>query len=298
MKNLNELQIFVAVARQRSFTRAAASLEISTAAVSRAVMSLEKRLAVRLFERTTRRLVVTEAGEIYLAAARRALDEAEFADAAVSQLTGQPRGTLRVAMPVTLARSSVAPRLADFLRTYRELRIEMTLRGGRIDPIAERLDIAFQTLPSKDSQIIQKRIAVVEQGLFATKRYLASAPRLRTPRDLAQHACLTMSTEHEGTTWTLRKGGRVEEVRLRGRVSVGDPFVHHQLCLDDAGIAVLPYWLARPDGRTHPLVRVLPGWTPPPVELYMLYPTRLSVTPKLKAFLAFVESVVPGRGPR
>ena len=128
MKDRNELQIFTLVAQELNLTRAAAALEISKATVSRAIMGLEARLATRLFERTTRRLVLTEAGEAYLIYARRAVEEAKNADVAVWQLSGEPRGTLRVAMPVTLARSSVAPRLSRFLRKYPQLRIEMTLR--------------------------------------------------------------------------------------------------------------------------------------------------------------------------
>ena len=136
MIDLNEVAIFTLIVQEMSFTRAADALEISKAAASKAMARLERRLGTRLFERTTRRLRLTEAGEIYLNHARRAMEEVEDADAAVSKLTTQPRGTLRVAMPVTLAQSSVAPRLARFLARYPELRLDITLRGGQIDPIA------------------------------------------------------------------------------------------------------------------------------------------------------------------
>jgi LysR family transcriptional regulator, regulator for bpeEF and oprC len=294
MKDLNELQIFSVLAREMSFTRTAEALEISKAAVSRAITSLEERLATRILERTTRRLRLTEAGEIYLIYAKRCMEEAEYAEAAVSKLAEQPRGTLRVAMPVTLARSSIAPKLAQFLKTYPELRIEITLRGGQIDPIAERVDVVFQTTrPEVDAQTIQKRLAIIEMGIYACRHYLATAPSLRAPQDLAQHSCLTMTTVREGTTWRLSKGGKVEEVRLRGRVSVGDPVIHRQLCIDGVGIAILPDWLVRDDVRRKRLIRILPEWAPAPLELYALYPTRLSLTPKLNTFLNFVETVVP-----
>jgi len=109
----------------------------------------------------------------------------------------------------------------------------MTLRGGRIDPIAQRVDIAFQTArPSTDSQIIQKRLTVVELGIFATRRYLATAPPLRSPQDLTQHSCFTIATaEPQGTTWTLHKDGRAHEVRLRGRVSETERLCEvHRIC--------------------------------------------------------------------
>lgn len=294
MRDLNELQIFTLIVQEMSFTRAADALEISKAAASRAIASLENRLATRLFERTTRRVRLTEAGEIYLAYARRAMEEAESAEAAVFKLADQPRGTLRVAMPVTLAQSSVAPKLARFLQTYPELRLDITLKGGQIDPIAQRVDVAFQTTrPETDSQLIQKRMTTVPLGLYASRQYVATAPPLRGPQDLVQHSCLTLTADREGTTWKLYKSGKVQEIRLRGRVSVGDPVIHHRLCLDGAGIAILPHWLVREGVNKNQLVDVLPEWMPSPIELYVIYPTRLSMTPKLNAFLKFMKNIVP-----
>lgn len=295
MRNLNELSIFAAIVDEMSFTRAADALEISKAAVSKAIARLESRLGARLFERSTRRLRLTEAGEIYLAFSRRALEEASDGEAAVTKLNEKPRGTLRVIMPVTLAQSSVAPRLARFLRRYTELRLEIQLGGGHIDPIAHRVDVAFQTAkPSADSQIIQRRMLMVRMGIYASPDYLRSAPPLRAPQDLLKHSCLTLTASHEGASWTLQKAaGKAQEIRVRSRIAIGDPVIHLRLCLDGLGIAILPKWLADDHTRTKQIVRVLEDWTPSPIELYVLYPTRLSITPKLKAFLEFMEEVLP-----
>jgi DNA-binding transcriptional LysR family regulator len=294
MNDLNELQIFVLVAREMNFTRAAQALGVSKAAASRAIASLENRLGTRLFERTTRRLILTEAGETYFIHSQRALEESEDGEAAVSKLTNQPRGTLRVVMPVTLAQSSVGPRLAQFLQNYPELRLEITLKGGQIDPIAQRVDVVFQTARlENDSQIIQKRILSVQLGIYASPHYLARTAPLRVPRDLAENSCITLTAEREGTKWNLQKDGEVQEIRLRGRVAIGDPTVHRRLCLDGAGIAILPNWLIKDEVNEKTLVRVLPDWTPAPIELYVLYPTRLSMTPKLHAFMTFMETVLP-----
>ena len=294
MNDLNELQIFTSVVQEMSFTRAASALDISKAAASKAVSSLENRLATRLFERTTRRVRLTEAGEIYLAYAKRAMEEAEAAETAVSQLSEQPRGTLRIAMPVTLAQSSVASNLTRFLETFPDLRLDITLKGGQIDPIAQRVDVVFQTTrPDADSQLIQKRLRTVPLSLYASPQYLKAAPPLRAPQDLTQHSCLTLTSSREGTIWKLQKETKVQEIRLRGRVSIGDPVVHHRLCLDGAGIAILPNWLVTSRDRSGELIRVLPGWTPSPIELYVIYPTRLSMTPKLNAFLTFMKSLFP-----
>ena len=111
--------------------------------------------------------------------------------------------------------------------------------------------------------------------------------------ELIRHACITLTTSREGTTWRLRRDNKVEEVRLRGRVSVGDTMIHHQLCRDGAGVAMIPEWQVDADVKRKRLVRVLPEWKPSPIELYALYPTRLSMTPKLNAFLRFVETTLP-----
>jgi len=295
MRDLNELGIFAAIVDEMSFTRAADALEISKAAASKTIARLEARLGARLFERSTRRLRLTEAGEIYLGYSRRALEEASDGETAVTRLNEKPRGTLRVVMPVTLAQASVAPKLARFLRLYPELRLEIRLAGGQIDPVAQRVDVVFQTAkPKLDSQVIQKRLLTVPMGVYASPGYLRSAPPLRSAQDLLQHSCLTLTSMRDAASWSLQKnGGKVQEIRVRGRIAIGDPVIHLRLCLDGVGVAILPHWVLSDHVRKQQIVRVLPDWTPSPIELYMLYPTRLSMTPKLRAFVDFVEGVVP-----
>jgi DNA-binding transcriptional LysR family regulator len=197
-------------------------------------------------------------------------------------------------MPVTLAQASVAPQLARFLQRFPELRLEISLRGGQIDPVAQRVDVAFQTAkPTADSQIIQQRMLTVQMGIYASPDYLRIAPPLRSPQDLLQHSCLTLTAMREGATWSLQKNGKVKEILVRGRIAIGDPAIHLRLCLDAVGIAILPCWLTNEHLSKQKIVRVLPNWTPSPIELYVLYPTRLSMTPKLKAFLDFMKGVIP-----
>lgn len=294
MRDLNELVIFTAIVDQMSFTRAADVLEISKAAASKAIANMEARLGARLFERNTRSLRITEAGEILLNYARRALEEANEGEVAVTKLNQKPRGTLRVVMPVTLAQRSVAPKLARFMRRYPDLRLDIMLKGGQTDPISQRVDVVFQTAkPITDSRVIQKRMLEVKMGIFASSDYLKNAPRLHAPEDLLEHSCLTLTALREGIIWKLHHDGKTKEIRLRSRISVGDPVVQLQLCADGAGVAILPNWLANDEIRKRQLVRVLPEWLPSPMELYVLYPTRLSVTPKLRAFLDFVERALP-----
>ena len=296
MRDLNELAIFTAIVDEMSFTRAADALEVSKALASKAMARLEARLGARLFERTTRSVRLTEAGEIFADYARRALDEANEGEAAITKLNEKPQGMLRVVMPVTLAQRSVATKLARFLRRYPEMRLDIVLKGGQIDPITQRVDVVFQTAkPAMDSRVIQKRMLTVQMGLYASLNYLKNASAIRSPQDLLQHSCLTLTAARDGTIWKLHSLGRAQEVRLRSRIAIGDPVIHLQLCMDGVGVAILPDWLANDRSRRREIVRVLPDWAPTPIELYVLYPTRLSMTPKLKAFLEFMEGVLPRR---
>ncbi len=130
-------------------------------------------------------------------------------------------------------------------------------------------------------------------GIYASPDYLRNAPPLRSLRDLLQHSCLTLTATREGASWSLQRNGKVQQIRVRDRIAIGDPVIHLRLCLDGVGVAILPHWLTDEYTRKQQIVRVLPEWTPSPIELYVLYPTRLSMTPKLKAFLDFIEGVVP-----
>lgn len=300
MTDFNEIAIFAAAAKEMNFTRAAGKLETSKAAVSRAIVNLETRLKTRLFERTTRRLRLTEAGETYLNYAQRAVEESEQGEAAVLRLNDRPRGMLRVIMPVVLAQWSVAPKLARFLETYPEMTLDIQLKGGQIDPIAQQADVAFQTArPQKDSQLIQKRINVVPMGIYANPAYLAKTARpLKSLEDLKHHTCLGLSGSKKGTFWRVSRGSRTYEMAVRSNVTVGDPVIHRRLCLDGSGLAILPEWLVKSEVQTGRLIRVLAEYVPTPMELYLLYPTRRSMTPKLKAFVEFIKQVIPGADER
>lgn len=296
MNDFNEIAIFAAVAQEMSVTRAAAVLGISKAAVSRSVTRLEARLGTRLFERNTRRLRLTEAGEACLVHARLAVEEGQQAERSVFRLSDRPRGTLRAVLPVILAQFSVAPQLARFLATYPELALDLQLRGGQNDPIAQHVDVAFQTArPAKNSQLIQKRLFTVWTGLYASPQYLTNSGPLQSHDDLTKHSCLIPKDSVTGRkTLRLKKDRREYEVNVGGRLSVGDPVVQHRLCLDGGGVAVLPTWLITTELTSGSLTKVLPDYSPPSIELYVIYPTRLSMTPKLKVFIEFVKSVAPG----
>jgi DNA-binding transcriptional LysR family regulator len=289
MTDLNELQIFVQVAQTHSFTLAAKRLGVPKSAASRGLARLEQRLGVRLLQRTTRRVTLTDGGEVYLQHCQRVLEEAEQADLAVSALQAAPRGWLRVGAPLTFARFFLGELLEPFLARYPELRVHILLRGTDITQPEDNLDVLIQAGPLEDSRMVVKRLGFGRRGIYASSTYVEKQGMPDSPIGLRQHSCITTGETGASATWRIRRGSDIEEIQLSPRVSVADPSIHHQLALSGVGIAILPQNLVREDQKAGRLVRVLSAWEPEPVELYAVYPSRLNQTPKLRVFLQWLE---------
>ena len=295
MTNLNELQFFVQVSQTQSFTKAAKRLGVPKSSVSRAILRLENRLGVRLVERTTRKVALTEVGELYLNRCRRVLEEAEQADLAVGALQAKPRGTLRVGAPVAFARSILGPRMGEFLALYPELRLQLQLLNGSESPReGTTLDVVVRAGALEDSGLLVKPLMRIRLGAYASPAYLENHKIPDVPADLLQLSCITTSCDTHGetgdfSTWRLRCGNELKEIRVDSRVSVPDPTINHQLALAGAGIALLAQFVVRADIEHGRLIRILPDWEPDPIELHALYPSRLDSSPKVRAFLQFLR---------
>lgn len=295
MTDLNEIQFFVQVSRTHSFTQAARRLGVPKSSVSRAVRRLETRLGVRLVERTTRSVALTEAGELYRERCQRILEQAEEAELAVGALLATPRGRLRIGAPVAFARSILGPMMSDFLAANRELQMEVQILHNDIAAGAEHLDIIVRSGPFEDSTMLIKPLIRIRLAAYASPQYLETHKAPETPADLVHHDCVTTNCGHLDdtagyTTWRLRRGSDAREVRVPARVTVPDPTVNHLLAKSGAGIALLAQATAAADVAEGKLVRLLPEWEPDPVELYALYPPKLSASPKVRAFLQFFRT--------
>jgi DNA-binding transcriptional LysR family regulator len=294
MTNLNELQFFVHVSQLQSFTKAAKRLGVPKSSVSRAILRLENRLGVRLVERTTRRVALTEVGELYLNRCQRVMEEAEQADLAVGALQAKPRGALRVGAPVAFARSILGPRIGEFLAMYPELRLHLQLLNGDESPREGSLDVMIRAGTLEDSGLLVKPLMKIRLGAYASPGYLENRKIPVSPSDLLQQSCITTTCDTlrepgDFTTWRLRRDLELKEVRVDARVSVPDPTINHQLALAGAGVALLAQAVVRADVEHGRLIRVLPDWEPEPVELHALYPSRLDSSPKVRVFLQFLR---------
>jgi DNA-binding transcriptional LysR family regulator len=297
MTDLNELQIFVQVAQTQSFTTAAKRLGMPKSSVSRSLYRLEARLGIRLVARTTRRVALTEEGQIYLERCERVLEEAEQADIEIGALQAKPRGTLRVGAPGIFARSILGPALGEFLAQYPDVRIHLQ----QLDtyPRESALDVIIRPGPLQDSGLLVKPLFQVRIAVYASPTYLQNRTVPDSPAALREHSsiatnCGGFGDAGDATVWRLRRGSEIREVAVESRVAVPDPAITHQLAVAGAGVALISQSAVKRDVELGRLVRLLPDWEPDPVELYALYSARLSSSPKVRAFVQFLKECFSG----
>ena len=285
MDPLDGIAAFVRVVEGGSFSAAARHLKISKSAVSAHVQRLEERLGIRLLNRTTRRLSMTEAGAAYYRHCARILTEAEAAEQAASALQREPRGTLRISAPDSFGWMHVAPAVPDFLRRYPELSIDIALSPAHVNLVDEGLDLAIRIGVLEDSPLVVRKLALSRLVVCAAPAYLKKYGAPREPDELAKHNCLCTSLLPWGDQWRL--AGKRGEVR----VAVGGSFRSNNAemlraaALDGIGIAVLPTWAVAELLHTGALRRVLDAWEPPASTIYAVYPGKKLMSMKVRAFV-------------
>lgn len=289
---MDELEVFVAVVEAQGFSAAAKRLESTPAAVSRRVKALEQRLGVRLLQRTTRRVQLTEAGELYFAEIRRLLAELEDVEQQVQAVTGEPAGDLRVVAPMSFGQRRLAPVVARFALAYPRLRVSLRLDDGETDIVAAGLDLAVRIAYPYDSSLIGRAIARVPRHYCAAPAYLERRGTPRAPRDLLRHDCLHYDLIPEREEWTFSGESGEEAVAVSGVFCSNNGDVLAEAAMQGLGITLLPDFIveqALADGR---LVRVLEAFERPPLTLSVLYPSRQHMPVKTRLFIDWlVESL-------
>jgi DNA-binding transcriptional LysR family regulator len=276
-ENLDDLAAFVAVARERSFTRAAAKLGVSPSALSHAMRTLETRLGLRLLNRTTRSVAPTEAGERLLRTVAPRLEEIADELAALRELRDEPAGTIRITTTDYAADAILWPRLARVLQAYPALKIEMSIDYGLVDIVAERFDIGVRGGDQVAKDMIAVRIAPDARfAIVGAPSYLARHPAPTRPQDLLKHNCINLRLPTRGSlyAWELRKGRREMQVRVEGQVVVNGTYQKLRAALDGAGLAFMPEDLAAPHVAAGRLRWVLEDWFPTFPGLHIFYPSR------------------------
>lgn len=289
--NIDDLPAFVAVARERSFTRAAARLGVTPSALSHTLRGLEERLDLRLLTRTTRSVTPTEAGERLLRSIGPMLDGIEAEVEALSELRDQPAGKLRISADEYSVQSILWPALRDLLRAFPDIQVEIEADYRLVDIVAERFDAGIRL-----GDIIARDMIAVPIGpparmlAVASPAYFAARPPPKTPQDLTEHRCINLRLPTYGGlyAWEFERGGRELRVRVEGQL-VFNSIIHIlDAALDGFGIAYLPMDQVKPHIASGALQAVLEDWSPPFPGYHLYYPSRRQPTP---AFTALVEAL-------
>lgn len=282
--NLSDLQAFVAVARERSFTKAAAQLGMSRSALSHAMSGLEARLGLRLLTRTTRSVSTTEAGERLLAGVASKLEDIELEIRSLGSLRDQPAGTVRITAHDHSIATQLWPRLLPLLRQYPDIQIEFSVDYGMVDIAAHRFDAGVRSGDRVDHDMIAVRIAPdFQMAVVAAPEYLEGRTLPRMPKDLADHACINLRLPTQGGIypWEFEKAGEQLSVRVQGQAVFNNAFLMLQAALDGMGLAYVPQdMVAHPiaEGR---LVPVLEDWWPLVDGFHLYYANRKHLSPAL-----------------
>jgi DNA-binding transcriptional LysR family regulator len=287
-----QLTAFVAVAENRSFTKAASHLGIKAPSLSHAIRALEEQFGVRLLNRTTRSVALTDAGERLLSHLTPVLESVDRAIDAVNEFRDKPTGTLRLTVHPVAAITVIGPIVARFSAEFPEISLDVSVEAGRKDIVGERFDAGIHP----EEGIAQDMIALPIGGQFrfstvAAPDYLARTSVPLVPDDLRQHNCIRYrgGPDGDGHPWKFRKADQVLDVDVRGSLTVNDPALALRAALDGMGIVQLPeMWIAPlvAEGR---LVRLLDGWSPRRTEFSLFYSSRRHLPVKLRALVEFLR---------
>jgi DNA-binding transcriptional LysR family regulator len=290
-ENVNHLIAFLAVARERSFTKAAAKLGVSQSALSHTLRELEARLGLRLLTRTTRSLSTTEAGERLLLTVGPRFEEIEAELEAISELRDRPAGSIRITATDYAAETILWPKLAKFLREYPDVKVEIITDYGLTDIVAQRYDAGVRLGGQVAKDMIAVRIGPdMRMAVAGAPAYFAKHSPPKKPQDLTEHNCINLRLPTYGGlyAWEFEKGGRELKVRVEGQLVFNGTAPMLNAALAGFGLAYVPEGLAQPHVVKGRLKRVLEDWCPPFLGYHLYYPSRRQSSP---AFARLVEAL-------
>jgi DNA-binding transcriptional LysR family regulator len=290
-QNVNDLLAFLAVARERSFTQAAAKLGVSQSALSHTIRALEERLGLRLLTRTTRSVAPTEVGERLLRTVGPRLDEIDAELISLNALRDKPAGTIRITSGEHAAHAILWPALAKMLPDYPDIHVEIVVDYGLTDIVAERYDAGVRLGEQVAKDMIAVRIGPdLRMAVVGAPAYFKKRPAPKKPQDLTEHDCINLRLPTRGGiyAWEFEKRGRELKVRTEGRLVFNDIALRLDAVLAGFGVAYLPDDQVLAYLKNGKLVRVLDDWCPPFSGYHLYYPSRRQTTP---AFALLVDAL-------
>ncbi|MDX9860521.1 MAG: LysR family transcriptional regulator [Rhodospirillales bacterium] len=290
MLSLDVLQVFVRIAEAGGISAAARDLAMSKSAASKKLAALEDRLGARLFNRTTRRLSLTEAGTDFLDRAQRILAELEEAERVAGRLTDEPRGTLRVNAPMSFGILHVAPALVDFMTRYPDLTVTLDLDDRRVSLVDEGYDVAVRIADLPDSSLVARKLASARRVVCASPAYWSDRGVPTHPRDLASHNCLIYAYLSTQNDWRFRGPGGSVSVRVAGSLKANNGDVLREAALAGLGVFFAPTFLVGDDIRRGRLVTALDDFPDDTLAIYAVYPHRRHLSAKVRVFIDFLAN--------
>lgn len=289
------LQIFVEVIRQGSFAAVARDRNIDPSSVSRAIAGLEEELGIRLLQRTTRQLSPTEAGMAYFERIQPLVEEMQQAIDIAADMSGQPKGTLRVTASVSFGLKCIVPLLSDFGTMYPDLAVDLLLTDANVDLFAERIDVAVRLGLLADSTLIAQQLMRTRYSVCASPQYLNRCGRLERPSDIENHNCLLFPLAGFRSRWIFRdRNGDESKIPVSGRTIISNAIALQQCAIAGMGLALLPHWLIDEDLQAGTLINVFPDFDVTATDFssaaWLIYPSRAYVPLKVRVFIDFLKN--------
>ena len=288
MDKFQEMRVFAAVVDAGSFVGASDALDMSKPAVSRYVADLETRLGVRLLHRTTRRLSLTEEGEVFYARCAELLGNIEEAEAEITSRSGEATGQLKVSVPVSFGLLHLAPLWAQFMARHPKVVLDLTLSDRMVDLVEEGFDVAVRIARLPSSSLVSRKLSSTRMILCASPAYLKAHGTPQHPSELAGHAILAYSLLSMGESWEFEgpQGPVAVKVEPRMRSNSGDTC--RAVALRHQGLVIQPSFLVGDDVRSGALVELMPGYRSIEMGIYAMYPTRKHVLPKVRLLIDYL----------
>ncbi len=291
LSDLDDFYCFALVVEHGGFSAAERATDIPKSKLSRRVYNLEERLGVRLIQRSSRHFAVTDIGMNIYRHAQVMLSAAQAAHDLVDHLSTEPRGTIKVSLPVSIAQNEMAKILPDFLKKYPEIKVQMMITNRRVDIINEGFDLALRVRTSLDDDpnLVIRQFEKIEQHLFASQGYLNEFGDLKTPEQLSEHKILSMAEEHTEQFLILQNEQQQQKkIRINPTVMGSDLNMLAQLAASSCGITLLPDNVVQQYVERGELVRVLSDWKTAHGIFHLVYPSRRGLLPAVRVFIDYL----------
>lgn len=290
MDDLRRMSIFYHVVDTQSFSSAARKLGIARSAVSRHITLLEKSIGVRLLNRTTRSLSLTEVGHSYFKSCARIVAEAELATQQISELQEEPIGTLKIAGPVSLGMELIAPLVREFMKRYRELNVELVLEDNVVDMVKEGIDISIRVGWLQDSNLVAKKLGEWPRLLCASPEYIKRMGKPKNPAELVDYEWIILSLLPTPYHCVFKKDNHEQRIQVKGRLKTNNANAVRSCLLGGSGIAVMLEFLVEDDIKAGRLQRLLPDYDCGSIGLYAVYQDRHYQQAKVRLFIEFIDN--------